>query len=101
MEVEAALALSGQALTIEEIAVVAFSGCKVAIADSAWPKIKASRAVVEAVVASGETAYGINTGFGKLADVRISNDDLQALQHNLVRSHACGLGEPLDRKSVV
>jgi histidine ammonia-lyase len=95
MEVNSVLALSGQALTIEEIAAVAFNGCKVAIADSAWPKIKASRAVVEAVVASGETAYGINTGFGKLADVRISNDDLQALQHNLVRSHACGLGEPL------
>ena len=95
MEVNSVLALSGQALTIEEIAAVAFNGCKVAIADSAWPKIKASRAVVETVVASGETAYGINTGFGKLADVRISNDDLQALQHNLVRSHACGLGEPL------
>jgi histidine ammonia-lyase len=95
MEVNSALALSGQALGIEEIAAVAFSGCKVAIADSAWPKIKASRAVVEAVVTSGETAYGINTGFGKLADVRISNDDLQALQHNLVRSHASGLGEPL------
>jgi histidine ammonia-lyase len=95
MEVNSVLTLSGQALTIEEIASVAFSGCKVAIADSAWPKIKASRVVVETVVASGETAYGINTGFGKLADVRIASGDLQALQHNLVRSHACGLGEPL------
>jgi histidine ammonia-lyase len=89
------LSLSGQSLTIEEIAAVAFDRRKVAIAGEAWPKIKASRAIVEAVVASGETAYGINTGFGKLADVRISNGDLQALQHNLVRSHACGLGEPL------
>jgi histidine ammonia-lyase len=95
MEVETALALSGQALTIEEIAAVAFHSRKVDIADKAWPKIKASRAVVESVVASGETAYGINTGFGKLADVRISNGDLSTLQHNLVRSHAAGLGEPL------
>lgn len=91
----AELALTGQALTIEEIASVARNNRKVVIADEAWPKIEASRAVVESVVASGETAYGINTGFGKLADVRISDADLNALQHNLVRSHACGLGDPL------
>jgi histidine ammonia-lyase len=95
MEVEAVLALSGQALTIEEIAAVAHDSLKVTIADEAWPKIKASRQVVEAVVTSGETAYGINTGFGKLADVRISNGDLKALQRNLVLSHSSGLGEPL------
>jgi histidine ammonia-lyase len=90
--------LSGQALTIEEIALVSKAGCQVAIADEAWPRIRASRAIVEEVVASGETAYGINTGFGKLADVRIANADLNALQHNLVRSHACGLGDPLSEE---
>ena len=89
------LALAGQALTIEEIAAVATNGCKVTVASEAWPKIRASRKVVESVVASGETAYGINTGFGKLADVRISSGDLSALQRNLVLSHASGLGEPL------
>ncbi|HVW78324.1 MAG TPA: histidine ammonia-lyase [Alloacidobacterium sp.] len=89
------LALHGQALTIEEIASVAFDRCEVAVSEDAWPKMKAARGVVEAVVSSGETAYGINTGFGKLADVRISNGDLRALQHNLVRSHASGLGDPL------
>jgi histidine ammonia-lyase len=55
---------------------------------------------VEALVARGETAYGINTGFGKLSDVRIGPDDLEALQRNLVRSHACGLGEPLPEDEV-
>lgn len=95
MSVEVPLALSGHALTLEEIASVAFDGRQVTVADEAWPNIEASRKVVEKVVDSGETAYGINTGFGKLADVRISNGDLSALQHNLVRSHACGLGEPL------
>jgi histidine ammonia-lyase len=90
-----ALALSGQALTIEEIAAVATNGCKVTVAGEAWPKINASRKVVESVIASGETAYGINTGFGKLADVRISNGDLKALQRNLILSHASGIGEPL------
>ncbi|HEX3436211.1 MAG TPA: histidine ammonia-lyase [Pseudacidobacterium sp.] len=92
---EAVLELSGQTLSIEEIASVAQNHRKVAIADEAGPKIKASRSVVEGVIESGETAYGINTGFGKLADVRISNSDLRALQHNLVRSHASGIGEPL------
>lgn len=95
MAAEAPLALSGQALTIEEITSVAFESRAVTVAGEAWPKIKASREVVEKVVANGETAYGINTGFGKLADVRISNSDLSTLQHNLVRSHASGLGEPL------
>jgi histidine ammonia-lyase len=95
MEAESSLALSGQALTLEDIATVACDSRRVTVADEAWPKIKASRQVVEAVVTSGETAYGINTGFGKLADVRISNGDLKALQRNLVLSHASGLGEPL------
>ena len=94
MQVEA-LALSGQALTLEEIAAVACDSRQVTVAEAAWPKIKASRRIVESVVASGETAYGINTGFGKLADVRISSGDLSALQRNLVLSHASGLGEPL------
>jgi histidine ammonia-lyase len=55
----------------------------------------ASRAVVDRLVASGATAYGINTGFGKLASVRISAEQVRELQVNLVRSHACGVGTPL------
>src|SRR6202007_224932 len=54
-----------------------------------------SRAVVDHLVASGETAYGINTGFGKLASVRISPEQVRQLQVNLVRSHASGVGAPL------
>ncbi len=57
--------------------------------------MKASRAIVDRVVSSGETAYGINTGFGKLASVRISTEQVRQLQVNLVRSHACGVGAPL------
>ena len=56
--------------------------------------------MVERIVTSNETAYGINTGFGKLSDVRIGSEDLQQLQRNLVRSHACGLGEPLEEAEV-
>jgi histidine ammonia-lyase len=57
--------------------------------------MKTSRSVVDRLVASGETAYGINTGFGKLASVRISTEQVRQLQVNLVRSHACGVGAPL------
>src|SRR5437879_9002767 len=54
-----------------------------------------SRDVVERLLASGANAYGINTGFGKLASVRISAEQVRQLQVNLVRSHASGVGEPL------
>jgi len=90
-----ALELNGQPLSLEAIAGVAEKGWRVTISSDACVRMKASRRVVEAVVARGETAYGINTGFGKLADVRIPPDELVALQRNLVRSHACGVGEPL------
>jgi histidine ammonia-lyase len=89
------LELSGQPLKIEEIASVAHRKRKVAVAKDAWRKVNASRSIVEGVITSGETTYGINTGFGKLADVRIADEDLKALQHNLVRSHASGVGEAL------
>jgi len=62
--------------------------------------IHASRAVIDGVLKRGETAYGVNTGFGKLSDVRIEPGDVRALQRNLVRSHACGLGDPLPEDEV-
>jgi histidine ammonia-lyase len=92
--------LDGRSLSLEEIASVALNGCAVAIAPGAYALMDASRAVVEGVVSRAETAYGINTGFGKLSDVRIGSDQLEALQRNLVRSHACGIGEPLPEDEV-
>jgi histidine ammonia-lyase len=89
------LALTGNDLTFEQLYAVALRGQKVAIAPAAVERMKASRAVVEKVVASGRTAYGINTGFGKLASVRISSEQVRQLQVNLVRSHASGVGAPL------
>jgi histidine ammonia-lyase len=89
------LELNGQPLTLEQINQVASGSAEVTLAPEARPRIAASQAVVERIVASNETAYGINTGFGKMSDVRIGRGDLQQLQRNLVRSHACGLGDPL------
>jgi hypothetical protein len=51
--------------------------------------------VIEQIIAENRTVYGVNTGFGKLSDVRIDPSQIRALQLNLVRSHSCGLGDPL------
>ncbi|WP_454731928.1 MULTISPECIES: histidine ammonia-lyase [Cupriavidus] len=64
--------------------------------DGAGAAIDASVACVESIVAQGRTAYGINTGFGLLAQTRIASEDLENLQRSLVLSHAAGVGEPLD-----
>ena len=94
------LELVGQPLELTEIAAVAFEGCEVRIAPQAFEQMLRSRSTVEELIRLQQTAYGINTGFGKLADVRIQNDELATLQTNLVRSHACGLGEPLTEPEV-
>ena len=89
------VALSGNDLTFPQLYDVTLRSDQVQLTASAIERMKASRAVVERLVASGATAYGINTGFGKLASVRISAEQVRQLQVNLVRSHACGLGAPL------
>src|SRR6266498_2755910 len=87
--------LDGQPLTLVEIAAVAFGDAAVQITSSARPRILASRKVVEDIIARDAAVYGVSTGFGKLSDVRIQPDGLGELQLNLVRSHACGIGNPL------
>jgi len=74
---------------------VALRGEFVDLAPAAVERMNASRAVVQRLVDSDATAYGITTGFGKLASVRISHDQVRQLQLNLVRSHASGVGPPL------
>ena len=92
--------INGRSLVLEEIAAVAIGRTEVTIASEAYPRMEASRTVVDNLVSNSETAYGINTGFGKLSDVRIEPHQLEALQRNLVRSHACGIGEPLPEDEV-
>ena len=69
-------------------------GANVAIDPSYRAAVAASAAAVGRILARGEPVYGINTGFGKLAGVRIEPADLAALQRNIVLSHAAGVGEP-------
>jgi histidine ammonia-lyase len=89
------LQLNGQRLTLEQIAGVADGREQVTLAAEARARLDGARLVVEQIVAQNRTVYGVNTGFGKLSDVRIDPGQLRELQLNLVRSHACGLGQPL------
>lgn len=79
---------------------VAKQKATVAVSEDAWPQIHAARRVVERIVETGETVYGINTGFGALVHERISSDDLAQLQVNLIRSHATAIGELMSVEAV-
>ncbi|MBR2978819.1 MAG: histidine ammonia-lyase [Myxococcaceae bacterium] len=87
--------IDGQSLSLESVARVAFDRAEVVLDKEAARRIEAARQVVD-TAASGEAAvYGVNTGFGTLAEVRIAKDDLARLQKNLIHSHAAGVGNPL------
>jgi histidine ammonia-lyase len=94
------LELNGQKLTLSQIADVADGREDVKLGMEALARAEASRQVVTRIVEEGLTVYGVNTGFGRLSDVPVERSQLAELQLNLVRSHACGLGQPLsDRES--
>ena len=92
--------LNGQTLTLAQIATVALGDTPVKVSSSACPRVLASRKVIEDIVARDAVVYGVSTGFGKLSDVRIPRGELRQLQLNLVRSHACGIGNPLSEPEV-
>jgi histidine ammonia-lyase len=96
----APLLLNGDPLTLAQLDAVAAATLEVAIAPGSRSRMVASRAVVDRAAAGDAAAYGINTGFGKLADVRVAPDQVAVLQQNLVRSHCCGVGEPLSEAEV-
>jgi histidine ammonia-lyase len=95
-----AIALDGSTLTIAQVRAVAEESARVSLAPSAVARMTATRAVVDGIIARNEVVYGVTTGFGKLSDVAIPHDKLAALQVNLVRSHAAGVGVPLPRREV-
>jgi histidine ammonia-lyase len=92
--------LNGEQISLVQLATVALGAEPVHISSLARPRILASRKVIEQIVARDVVVYGVNTGFGKLSDVRIPQSDLRQLQLNLVRSHACGIGNPLSEAEV-
>src|SRR3954467_2973312 len=97
------LRLGEEPLTLEALVDVARAGRPVALAPDARQRMEASRAAIEAITGGGGEAprvYGVNTGFGALAEVSIDPEQIRELQRNLVRSHAAGVGEPAPREGV-
>src|SRR5215218_2233252 len=92
--------LDGHSLALGDIAAIADGDRAVGLAPAARTRVEAARAVVDAQADGDAAVYGINTGFGSFAEVRIPRDALSALQLNLLRSHAAGVGEPLSKRAV-
>jgi histidine ammonia-lyase len=87
--------IDGHSLTLDQLVAIAADFAPVALAGAARARVRAARAVVDACADRETPTYGINTGFGSFAEVKIPHDSLSALQVNLLRSHAAGVGEPL------
>ncbi len=95
------LTLDGRSLTVQDVVRFARTpGAGAGLAPDAVVALGRSRRVIEDAVARGETMYGINTGFGKLANIRIGAASLDQLQANLIRSHAAGVGPPFPAEVV-
>lgn len=92
--------LDGNSLTLEQVEAVARGGEHVLLAPAARDRVRAARATVEGLLTAQRPVYGVTTGFGKLSDVRIPPEQAEALQRNLLRSHAFGVGPPLAEDAV-
>jgi histidine ammonia-lyase len=92
--------INGRDLTVEEVIRVCRGYEKVEIADDAKKAVNKARAFIDREVDEGAVVYGLTTGFGKLANVRIKHEDLAKLQKNLIMSHTCALGDAFETKYV-
>jgi len=92
--------LDGSQLTLADLVQIADHGATVGLSPDARARVVAARAVVDAKAEGDAAVYGVNTGFGNFADTRIDKANLAALQLNLLRSHAAGVGEPLPIRAV-
>ncbi len=87
--------LDGERLTLSDLEQVARHGAAVGLDPAARPKVQAARRVIETALAAERPIYGVSTGFGPLSDVFVGSADREALQRNLLRSHAIGIGDPI------
>lgn len=98
--IPSSIPLDGEQLTLHDFEKVVRLGARVSLSTTAVEKMNRSRSMVESLVRGGRTVYGITTGFGKFSDTVIDRSQSAELQINLIRSHACGTGEPLDEETV-
>jgi histidine ammonia-lyase len=90
--------IDGGSLLIEDVLAVARHYAPITLSSDSLERIKAARAVIDTLANGEEKVYGVTTGFGHLSRVRIPHEQLIDLQHNLLRSHAAGVGEPLSEE---
>jgi histidine ammonia-lyase len=90
------LLLDGASMTITKLVELGKGSFVVGLTNLAWEKIRASRRVIDDVLLGEEAVYGVNTGFGNFSDVKVSKENLDKLQINLIRSHAAGVGDTLE-----
>ena len=94
------LLIDGATLTIDDVHQVAFERRRAALHPDSVRRMSQARRVIETIIDEDRVVYGVSTGFGKLSDVHIGRDQITPLQHNLVRSHATGIGEPFSEEEV-
>lgn len=97
-ELPMSVIINGQALSVAEVVAVARHFARVTLGEDSVTRILAARAVIDTIAAEERKVYGVTTGFGHLSRVRIQHAQLEELQHNLLRSHAAGVGEPLSEE---
>ena len=92
--------IDGNSLTLEKFIDVTRKNKKVELTPEAIEKVNKARALVDRYVEDNKVVYGLTTGFGKFSDVVINGEETKTLQRNLIISHACGVGNPLDEEIV-
>ncbi|MDT2780898.1 histidine ammonia-lyase [Vagococcus fluvialis] len=92
--------LNGKDLTLEQVIEVSRGGVKIELSSEAVEAVNASRKIIDDIVESKRTVYGVNTGFGSLVKVSIPQEETRQLQENLIRTHSSGFGDPLKEDEV-
>ncbi len=90
--------LTGESITLESLYAVAYNPeIKVSLSETSRKEMQKSRDYIEGRISNGEVMYGVNTGFGAFSSVRISDEQIEQLQRNLIRSHSVGVGVPFTK----
>ena len=95
---KALVKLDGASLSPETLVQLQNFETEIDLTEEAWAEVGKSREVIDRVLRDGRTVYGINTGFGKFCRVLVSPEKLEELQQNLITSHSCGVGHPIQPK---
>lgn len=95
------LVIDGNSLKIEDLIKIKYNSINIVLSEKAKAVMHESRLIIENIIENDDVVYGVNTGFGSLSSVSIDDDSLEELQANLIRSHACGVGDEMESEHVL